>query len=150
MALAFQGRVAQTTLTSFLSPRAQRPNFSPADWCMLHCRSFLFGLIITLIGTAFTLKHFKSPVLAHLRHTLRVPRLVYTMPKKMPTPPQSSQPARDMDTSVLDSSPEQSPRRSWKESRRPPAPEPRTTRQSSRRSRYSSAPSRSWSLLASP
>ena len=68
------------------------------------------------------------------------------MPKQMPSPPPSSQPAADMDTSVLDSSPDQSPRRSWKDSRRPPAPEPRTTRQSSRRSRYSSATSRPRSL----
>ena len=56
-----------------------------------------------------------------------------------------SQPAT-MDTSFLDSSPEQSPRRSWRSSRRAPAPEPVRPQRSSRRSRYSSASSHLRSL----
>ena len=52
----------------------------------------------------------------------------------------------NMDTSILDSSPEQSPRRSWRNSRRAPAPEPVRPQRSSRRSRYSSASSHLRSL----
>ena len=56
-----------------------------------------------------------------------------------------SQPAQ-MDTSILDSSPEESPRRSWRTSRRAPASESDRPQRSSRRSRYSSASSHFRSL----
>ena len=71
----------------------------------------------------------------------RVPRLGYlrvTMSKQATSP-------APVDTSILDSSPEQSPRRSWRHSRRTPAPEP-VRQRSSRRSRYSSASSHFRSL----